>query len=572
MSCYNDVMRFEGITLAAVVPELQEALEGGFVQGIYQPLDETLILQVYAGEKRQLLISVGQEARIHLTGQNYENPPAPPAFCMLLRKHLKGGVLETVEQPGLERIIDLVVARRGERRTLRAELMGPHGNVVLLGSDEILGALKPSSGGRGFRPHARYMPPPEQPKLDPYMLDADSLACALLKNSDESLPRALFNALGGIGPHTAKELLLRAGLDPRVPVASLSERERSGLLETIREFFTRLRGGELEPCLYLHDGEPVECTPFPYEQHVDLEVRRYRSLSEALDACVQHRGQEPAVRLARRLGRALKGEIARVEKALGHVAEDLRRSEQYEEDKARADLLMSQLHRIEKGQKRVELKDFEGGTRTIELDPTLGPVENAQKLYERYKKLKRGVDKLSQRKRDLEWELSYLEELRLHLDQAETLEELRDLEGELESEGYITISARKQRAKGPSEPSGPRRYEMDGCTIYVGRNGRQNDALVRGAHREDIWLHAKDRPGAHVIVKGDRKGDVPEPVLQRAAELAAYYSKGRGSTRVPVSYTQVKHLKKPKGTRPGLVLVTQEAGTLLVTPKEEPHS
>ena len=247
------------------------------------------------------------------------------------------------------------------------------------------------------------------------------------------------------------------------------------------------------------------------------------------------------------------------------VKQDAARAARFEEYKERGDLLMANLSEIKKGQRQIEVEDFSGGgKRLLPLDPMLDPVENAQRCYERYKKLKRGLEKLTERQQELEMELSYLKNLEVNLEQAETLEDLRELEGELELEGSFTSKNKPQATS-----SGPRRITADGFSILVGRNGRQNDALIRQAQREDYWLHAKDRPGAHVIVTSDQRGqDPPERVLLRAAQLAAYYSRGRGSTSVPVMYTRVKYLRKPKGARPGLVLVTREEGTLMVSPKE----
>jgi predicted ribosome quality control (RQC) complex YloA/Tae2 family protein len=291
-------------------------------------------------------------------------------------------------------------------------------------------------------------------------------------------------------------------------------------------------------------------------------------MSDALDACHRERQQEPFEQRARQLRTQLQQRVEKTKRVLSQVKEDLERAEKFEEYKERGDLLMVHLHDLTKGQRQAEIEDpATGEKRLIPLDPTLDAVANAQRYYERYKKLKRGVEKLTARQQELAMELQYLEELAVNLEQAETLEELRELESELELEGALTAPDKK-RAR--ATWSAPRRYAIDGFFILVGRNGRQNDALLREARREDYWLHAKDRPGAHVIITSDRRGVVPpQRVLLRAAELAAYYSRGRGSTKVPVTYTRVKYLKKPKGARPGLVLVTREEGTLMVTPKEE---
>jgi predicted ribosome quality control (RQC) complex YloA/Tae2 family protein len=381
------------------------------------------------------------------------------------------------------------------------------------------------------------------------------------------LKQALFGVLGGIGPRTAEELARRAGLDPEKLITSLIPAEMDTLWQAVEGFSSQLARAQFSPRLYLRDGEPIDCTPFPFMCYADLEVETYESISEALDGC--HRGsrQEPFARLAHELAQVLKGRSEKVLRALAQVRRDLEQAENYEELKEMGDLLLANLHLIHKGQSQVEVEDFRGGIKAIPLDPKLDPTANAQRYYKRYKKLKRGVERLRARLGELEMELQYLQSLEVHLQQAETLEELWELQGELEAEGYLAPPKAKSRA---AQSSGPRSYKLDGFTVLVGRSGRQNDELIRRAHGEDYWLHARDRPGAHVIIQCERHGArPPEGVLMRAAQLAAYYSKGRNSTKVPVTFTQVKYLRKPKGARPGLVLVTHEEGTLLVAPKEE---
>ena len=559
-------MHVEGITLAAVTRELKAKIQGSFLQQIYQPLADLLLLQLYSREKCSLLIAASPDSRLHLTQQKYENPSEPSAFCMLLRKHLKGGMLTEIHQPSWERIVDLDIICHQEEYVLRAELMGRHSNVILLKGKEVVGVLKRTSGQRKLVSHALYDPPPSQGKLDPRVAQRDELLQALSAAPEETLKKTLLRVIEGIGPRTASELVLQAGLTAEQPISSFSLDELNALCEVVNQLFSRILQGELEPCVYLEDGEPVDCTPVRFESYSHLELQRYESMSEALDACHRERHQEPFEQLACKLARQLKQRTEKLEKTLAQVKRDVTQAERFGEYKERGDLLMANLSEIKKGLRQLEVEDFSlGGKRIIPLDPTLDPIENAQRCYERYKKLKRGLEKLAERQHELEMELSYLLNLGVSLEQAETLDELRELESELELE--VSRSGKKST---PAASSGPRRLTMDGFSILVGRNGRQNDALLRQAQREDYWLHAKDRPGAHVIITSDQRGATPpERVLLRAAQLAAYYSRGRGSTNVPVTYTRIKHLKKPKGARPGLVLVTREEGTLIVAPKEE---
>jgi predicted ribosome quality control (RQC) complex YloA/Tae2 family protein len=559
-------MQFEGVTLAAVVHELRQKLPHSFIQQVYHPLRELLLLQLYGREKHSLLIAASRDSRIQLTQQQYENPPAPFAFCMLLRKYLKGGEIQEIRQPGLERMVDLHILRHAEEYVLRAELMGARSNVVLLHGNEILGVLRPTRGPRKLVPHALYEPPAAQGKLDPRRpAEKEKLRHALTVSPDETVKKALLRAVEGIGPRTAVELLTRAGLKAAGAISSLNPQQWDRLWETVDEFFARLARAELEPCLYLEAGEPVDCTPVPYESYAHLAAQRYGSMSEALDACYRERHQEPFEQLARTLLQRIQQRTQKTEGALVQIERDLKNAEKYDEYKEQADLLMAHLSQMQRGQREIQVQDFTtGAKRTIPLDARLDPAANAQRYYGRYKKLKRAVERLKERQRELEMERSYWQELHVQVEQAESLEELRELEGELELEEVLS-----SRKKHVGIASGPRCYTMDGFSILVGRNGRQNDALIRQAQRDEYWLHAKDRPGAHVIIRSDRRGATPsERVLLRAAELAAYYSRGRSSAHVPVTYTRVKYLKKPKGARPGLVTVTREEGTLTVAPKE----
>lgn len=561
-------MRFEGIHLAAVVAEIADEVRGSRVQNVYQPLDEAVLLELYTGQKRQLLIAAGPEARIHFTDQSFPNPPEPPAFCMLLRKHLRNGFVHEIQQPGLERIVDIVVARGGERRTLRAELMRPNGNVLLLDGDEVLGAQNASAGHRSFEPHVPYAPPQAQGKLDPRGISQTAFAEALSANGGEPTKRALFKALDGIGPLTAGELAVAAGVDPGAEMGTLADEAIEQLWGVTRDRLGQLEQGGRQPRVYVDaDGTAKEATPWPYASLSAYEATPVATMSEAIDACYRTQRETPVERRWRKLQRALNDDIDHVEKSLANVDEDLQKAERYADDKTIGDLLMASLASVPRGESSVELTDFDGQVREVPLDPTLEPVENAQSYYDRYKKRKRGVEKLQARQRQLRWERSYLRQLQVHLDQAVTMADLDALEAELVEAGVVQQPTRSSKRQ--SAPSGPRRVALDGHQIYVGRNGRQNDQLVRDAHPDDLWLHAKDRPGSHVVIKSDRKGDVPEGVLQRAAELAAYHSKGRDAGKVDVSYTFVKHLKKPKGAQPGLVVINEELGTLTVEPRGE---
>ncbi|MBI1729933.1 NFACT family protein [Candidatus Acetothermia bacterium] len=564
-------MHFEGITLYAVISELRDHILNGFVQKIHQPAPDLLVLQIYAGEKSKVLISSSADARAHLTSQSYENPPMPSAFCMLLRKYLEGGLVERVEQSGLERVLDLWIRRGGDFYLLRAELIGNRSNVILLKDSMILGALHLKRGTRSFLNHTNYESLQTQYKLNPFELSIEQLKVLVENNNGLTLVQLLSKNLDGVGQRTVKEMLRRANLDSERISGLLAANELELLVKVIEEFFDRLKTGQIAASLYWKEDEPVDCAPFEYQIYQELRCERFSSISGALDAAHQGREQEPIAKKLHQLQKHLNEQIKKIERARDQSTRDLEKAAKYEEVKESGDILMSHLQSLKKGQNEIELEDFSGKNRIIELDPTMSAVENAQRYYERYKKLKRGLEKITERLGELNLELEHLENLQVNLEQTETLDELRELQSELDlGEDFSPKSGKSSKKQSvTSTLSGPRKIVADGYSIFIGRNGRQNDALIREANREDLWFHAKDRPGAHVVLRTNRQQDVPERIVERAAELAAFYSKGRSSAHVPVLYTRVKYLKKPKGAKPGLVLISKEEGTLFVTPKGE---
>ncbi len=561
-------MPFEGITLAAIVAELRAALPSSLVQEIYQPDPQLITLGLWAGKRQHLLIALSEHARIQLTEQKFENPREPPAFCMLLRKYLMGGVLTAIAQPRLERLVDLVIEHQNDAYTLRCELMGRRSNAILLQNERVLGVLSAGTAQRRFSVGHPYPLLPQQEKLLPLEAGREHVLQALSANPERTIRQALLGVLEGIGPQFSRELAARASLDPERQIGSLDAEALENLWQAIEELYRRVARSDYQPQLYLKSGQPHDCAPFPMQSYAGLEARPISSLSEALDLCYGAQHQEPFEAARSQLAKLLKEKHKKTSDTLAHVEQDLIQADRFAEYKEQGDLLMANLAGVQSGKSVIELEDFfHGGTRKVALDPQLDAVANAQRFYERYKKLKRGVEQLTRRRQELQRELGGLQTIEQRLGQIEALNELRELQAEIENELYAS-DERGERA--PVSPSGPRVYTIEGYRLLVGRNGRQNDALIRQASRWDFWLHARDRPGAHLIIQNPRRSEIPEGVLLRAAQVAAYYSKGQDSAKVPVTYTQIKYLRKPKGAKPGAVLLTRELGTLLVNPLPPP--
>jgi len=564
-------MNIDGLTVAALAAELDKELPGSRVQQIYHSQPSTITLELWAGEEKILLIEAGELPRVHLTTQKFAHPQRPSAFCMLLRKYLRNGLIIGVSQPGLERIVDVHI-RHGEEYILRTELLGKQTNIILLLHDgTILGALQSTGGQRSFRPGAIYQAPPTQGKLNPRTITPEEFFERLNVSSSSQgaegvspgIAHALFQIVDGIGPRLAKEIALRAELDPAQPVSTLTAEQRLAVWNATHQLFESVSESP-SPSLYSDGDKPVDVAPVPLKLYAHLHGEGYATLSEALDAYMRLAPEGSSfAQEQRRLQEIVRRHCTRVHKALERVAQDLDKSRGYERLRHEGELLMAHLAELHKGLNEIALEDFlDRATKTIKLDPALEPIENAQQKFERYKKLKRAQEKLEARLKELRRELEHLEGVASYIEQAEGEAELAGIREELGAAGYLP---REPQRKESSQALGPREFVIRGYRVLVGRSSTQNDELVRRAAREDYWLHARDRPGSHVIIKNPTQREIPRDVLEQAAQLAAYYSKGRDAKKVPVSYTRVKYLRK--GGRPGLVLMTQEEGTLMVVPK-----
>ncbi|MFB6291492.1 MAG: NFACT family protein [Candidatus Bipolaricaulia bacterium] len=567
-------MALDGITLHGLKRELQKNLTGGWIRKVYQPRRELVTINVWNGEDYQLLISCDQDFRIHLSELDLENPAKPPSFTMLLRKHLSGGKIARITQRGLDRVLKIEIDKKIEpedeeeaeieRKELYVELMGRNSNLFLVQDGNILGVLKDKkSKSRSISPGSPYELPPKQDKVDPFHLSEEEFRGFF--KSDQPIWRNLLDNIEGIGPTLAKEIVVRAGIPKEQ--TDLSESDRTSLWQATEEFFDELASG-VNPLVYQEDGKPVEFSPIELESYSDKEKISYGNLSDALDHYYKSRETSYETKNLRKVvSSTLKDEKERVQGALENVKEQLQQSKNREKLKETGDIILANLGELEKGMKKAKLTDpySEGDKREIKLDPSSTPEENAQNYYERYKKLKRGKKKLEKRKRSLKKELEFLRKLSNELAEAESREELAKIEGTLKEKGYIEEDS---DSADNEDGGGPKEYWAKGHKIMVGRNARQNDDLVRNASRDDIWLHVRKYPGAHVIIVTDGRPDqVPEEVIVKAAQLAALNSKARGADKATVSYTQVKYVDKPKGAKPGLVQITNEK-TITVSPRE----
>ncbi|MFP4588599.1 MAG: Rqc2 family fibronectin-binding protein [Candidatus Bipolaricaulota bacterium] len=571
-------MGFNGITLHVCTLEIKRLLKRGVVRKIYQPENHLITLNFWTGEKRQMLISTGESLRIQISELDFENPSPPPPFSMLLRKHLSGTRLVSAEQRGLDRVIELKFGRKSREcdqkpdqttdlKSLVVELMGRNSNAILLDQQrQILGVLHSKEGPRELTVNNRYQFPPRQDKVDLRKITEPQLLERLPRGELENpLWRYVMNAVEGIGPLMAKEIVYSADLEPDSRM--LQRADRSALWNSVDYFRDRLNKEEFQPVVYLTGGRPTEFSPWELSLIDEDEFCTYPTMSEALDFYFSREQKLSAYEeLESELKSRIRQELERLTGAKENVRKELDRAKNREELKKTGDLILSNLSRLEKGQKTAELPDpyKDNERRKIELDPSLTPQENAEQYYTRYKKLKRGHEKMEKRLKQLNRQENHLRELEKTLKGLESEERLKDLKGRMKELGFWE----EEDSSPEHQRRGPRVYNIEGYQLKVGKNSKQNDKLVREAAKGHLWFHVRDYPGAHAVLVTNGKPDqIPSSVLRKAARIAAYHSKARKSDKVLVSYTQIKYVEKPKGAKPGLVRISNE-DTIAVNPSE----
>lgn len=566
-------MPMDGLTLGFMARELNAALAGGRIDRITQPERDTVILLIRAGnENRRLLLCASpNNARAHLTVSNYPNPLEPPTLCMLLRKQLLGGRVMGVKQIGGDRVLHLdvdVVDELGDHvlRRLILELMGRHSNLMLVdGEGKILEATRHVSADmsrvRQIQPGLTYAPPPAQDKLPPEDMTAENLLSRLMAQGDVPLTKALAASVTGLSNLAARELALRvlpAGMDRPEDVADASRR--------LAELLHRLPDMASPRVLVDDAGDAADVLAFPYLSQPLERQQTYPTLSQAMEKYFGVRDAQDRInQKAASMVRLLKGHVERCERKLALQEEELASAARMEEYRIMGELIHANLWQLHKGQPQAELDNFydeNGGKMIVPLDTRLTPQQNAQRYFKKYQKARSARETAAEQREKTLKELDYLEGALLDVGKCVGESELEEIREELARTGYMKriTNRRQQRALPKSKPY--RYLSSDGIELHVGKNAAQNDRLTTGARPNETWLHAKDMPGSHVIIRTE--GAVPDQTLLEAATLAAWYSKGQNSSSVPIDYTLRRYVKKPGGAAPGMVIYTNQR-TLFMT-------
>lgn len=557
-------MAFDGVTIANVVRELKGELVGGRLYKIAQPEADELLLTVKqpTGQKR-LLISAGASLPlIYLTETNKPSPMTAPSFCMLLRKHLQNGRITDISQPGLERIVRIQIEHMDEmgdlrHKTLVVEIMGKHSNIIFCNDDDtIIDSIKRISAAvssvREVLPGKPYFVAQTQDKRDALTTDEAAFR-AVLASRPQPVYKAVYGSFTGISPILAQELCHEAGVDGERPAAALSEADYERLYGAFSGMTVAVKEGRFAPNVAYVAGKPVEFCALPLTMYD--QTTPFDSMSALLENFYAEKDALSRIRqkssdLRRIVQTALERDVKKYDLQLRQM-KDTEKRDTY---RTYGELLNAYGYGAAPGAKSLTVQNYYTDEEvTIPLDETLSATENAKRYFEKYNKLKRTYEALSELTKEVKSEIDHLESIATSLDIALCEADLAEIKEELTESGYVR---RKGGAKKEKITSRPFHYvSSDGFHMYVGKNNFQNDALTfKFATGNDWWFHAKKIPGSHVVVKLGNAQELPDRTFEEAARLAAYYSKGREQEKVEVDYVQKKHVKKPAGAKPGFVV------------------
>jgi len=580
-------MAYDGIFIAALTNDLKRRLIGGKIDKVHQPEPDGLIMQMRCGKERyKLYITVNNSLPfITLTDGKFENPQSPPMFCMLLRKHIASGTVLDIVQRSQERVVTFIIEARNElgeliKYNLIIEIMGKHSNIILTtaADNKVIDSIKRVSM---YQSRVRQVLPglifdylPSN-KHNLHSLSSEQFHRIITElrdaNKDPEIFKFIYTNYEGFSPNLAREIVFSASLDLKSRLSELRPQEIDRLYDGMNRIKSALESGTFSPCtIQEKDTEkyidllPLESSLYSsedykiinndiitvindYYQKKDV-VNRFLQKSQAMRKMVSHR-------------------IDKGRNKLTNLQNDLLFAENADDYKIKGELVLANLYQIEKGMNAIVVDNYyvtPNESLELKLDIRLTPSENAQKFFKKYNKLKTAQTEVVKQIGETKNEIHYLEQVLSNLENTTDNANLEEIRDELTEAGILR--AKRQSKKQKKLKSKPHHYRSsEGFDIFVGKNNLQNDQLtLKTASKSDLWLHTKDIPGSHVIIKAQGQ-EIPEATLLLAASLAAYHSKGKESSQVPVDYTRVKHVSKPSGAKPGMVIYVKNH-TLYVTP------
>lgn len=560
-------MAFDGITIANITKELNDRLCGGRISKIAQPENDELLLTLKSssGNYRLLISASASLPLIYLTETNKPSPLTAPNFCMLLRKHIGNGRITKISQPGLERIIRFDIEHLDElgdlrQKTLVVEIMGKHSNIIFCDeNDRIIDSIKHVSGQmssvREVLPGRTYFIPVTQEKADPLSLTEDEFRQKICSKS-ASLAKALYTSYTGISPAAANEVVFRSGLNTEMSGNALSDLELLHLYKTFFYYMDDVKTGNFTPQIVYSGSTPLEYSALPMTMYQDCKTVSFDSISKILETYYAERNTVTRIRQRSvDLRKIVQTALERSRKKYDLQAKQLKDTKKRDSYRIYGELLTTYGYEAEPGAKSLTVLNYYDNQKlTIPLDPQLTALENAKKYFDKYSKLKRTYEAVTEHLKETENEVKHLDSISTALDIALSEEDLIQIREELMEYGYV--KKRYPGAKKPKITSKPFHYvSSDGFHMYVGKNNFQNEELTfKTASGNDWWFHAKGVPGSHVIVKTEGVEELPDATFEEAGRLAGYYSQNRGNEKVEIDYIQKKHIKKPKGGKPGFVV------------------
>ncbi len=578
-------MAFDGFVTHRIVSELCDKILGGKIDKIHQPERDEIILAIRTREGlfRILLSAATSNPRIHLTNISRQNPITAPLFCMLMRKHLSGGKIIAISQAGFDRVVKIDIECYTEmgdltQKSLIIEIMGRHSNIILIQNDnKIIDSIKhidfTTSAVRQVLPGLIYEFPPPQDKTEPQKFNEPDFFKKLeTLPKDTPLDKLLISEFVGMSPLLAREIVFRKTGNTKSFLCDVDTRTFARhTAEFIADFLNRSSGGQV--VLDLKSEKPIAFSCIALTQYDGLGKFKYcESLSQSVETFFASRDMHD--RLSQKSAGTVKlinNNIERCEKKILLHTENINKSKNRDRYKIFGDLLTANLYRIQPNKDFVEVENYYSDNLEavkIPLKPELSPSKNAQRYYKLYAKAKATEEHSTVQLKNAENEKAYLETVLDSVNRASSYTDISEIREELSEQGYIISSNSKKKQK--QKKSTPIEFvSSDGYTILVGRNNKQNDELtIKSAYSTDIWLHTKNIPGSHVIIRTNGCGEVPDNTLVEAATIAAYYSKAQNGTGIPVDYTLVKNIRKPNGSKPGFVIYETNY-TVYVTPDEK---
>lgn len=575
-------MPFDGVITSNIVFDLNNKINNGKIEKIYQPEPDEILLNIHSnnGAQKLLISSNSHYSRVHLIKENKSNPQTPPNFCMLLRKHIQSGRISSVKQIDSERIIEICIDTFNELgvpviKKLIIEIMGKHSNIILVDfeSNRIIDSIKRISGDvnryRQILPGKEYIAPPGHNKIS-YFNDIDQpMFQKIMKERSDKLSASLVGNFQGISPFMAYEVCFNSELEDTTITTCLSDDDFDRLYDNFDFYISKIKKAEFTPCVFTDDlGIPIDF--YSYTLNAPARYSKILPFSDISSAAEYYYSKKDSFNRAKQkssdLYRTVNTILDKYYLKKQKLLEDIIQANSSDHYRLYGELITANIYQMKQGMKNVTVENYYNGEQIeIELDNRLSPSENAQKYFKKYTKARTALKEKNIQLEETEKEISYFESVLINIENTQTGEDIEAIRHELIAGNYL--KKRKADLKLKKIESKPYAFtSKEGYKILVGKNNQQNDILtLRTASNKDLWFHTKDMPGSHVIVQTEGK-EVPENTIREAASIAAYYSKGRMSENVPVDYTYIKNVRKPSGAKPGMVIFDNHK-TIYANPK-----